>query len=251
MDDMFYMSAQQTNGNVRVRFVTDANCVITVANVVLSTTADDNFSTTISQLRTAGYNRTDRKYLIFMDANIYCGIAQVANDDRASTTNAHNSGPMYARVDAGCWGARVAAHELMHTLGAVQDSAPNTTLGLGGSDGGHCTDEYDIMCYSDAGGGQPQMNYLCPQANESRFDCNNDDYFHANPPAGSYLATHWNTAKNAFLIQNAAAAATSTPAPPTVTPGPSPTPTPSPTPVPTLDPLNIRSWVYLPVTVRE
>ena len=252
MDDLFYLSAQETGGSMRVRFVTGAGCTLQVLNVVVPANGDDTFSASISALRTLGHSRSDRKYLMFFDARIYCGIAQFANDDRAGAVNLHNSGPMYGRVDAGCWGAKTAAHELMHTLGAVQDSAPNTTNNLGGSTGGHCTDEYDIMCYSDAGGGQPPMRNICPQAHDNRFDCNNDDYFHSNPPAGSYLATRWNAAKNAFLIQTSAtvaplatATATATRPPATATPGPSPTP------LPTIDPLTLTQKVYVPLARKR
>lgn len=238
MDAMFLGSAQETGGAVRVRFVTDSACATVVANVVLPANGDDNIDQSIRALVLQGYNRADRKYLMFVDANVYCGIAQVGFDDSPGAANQHNIGPMYARVDAGCWSGRVAAHELMHTLGAVQDSAPHTTNGKSGSFGGHCVDEYDIMCYSDAGQNQPPMTYLCPSAHEDRFDCNHDDYFHTNPPTGNYLATHWNTARNAFLIQGAGnagvptAVVTSTPLAlptPSVTPLPTRTPGPSPT----------------------
>nr|HMN30431.1 Ig-like domain-containing protein [Caldilineaceae bacterium] len=56
------------------------------------------------------------------------------------------------------------------------------------------------MCYSDAPH-FPTVRYIC---NQYRFtlllDCNHDDYFHTNPPAESYLATHWNVADSEFLL---------------------------------------------------
>jgi hypothetical protein len=247
MDNYFDLSAQKTGGTLRLRFVTDANCNVVVGNAVVGTTGDDTFSNTINAVKALGYNLANRKYLMFVDAGVYCGIAQLANDDRASADNVNNVATMYGRVDnvSGCWNARVAAHELMHTLGAVQDSAPNTTNGLNGSSGGHCTDEYDIMCYSDAGGGLPPMNYLCPSSQEYRFDCNDDDYFSANPPSGSYLATHWNTAKSGFALpgNGAVATPTQTSIPPQLTPTNTPvapvstsTATQTPTTPPTLPP---------------
>lgn len=46
------------------------------------------------------------------------------------------------------------------------------------------------------------INYnVCPDpAGDSLMDCNHDDYYSTNPPANSYLAMHWNTASNQFLI---------------------------------------------------
>jgi hypothetical protein len=54
------------------------------------------------------------------------------------------------------------------------------------------------MCYND-GSGVPVRPDVCPAAHEPYFDCNKDDYFHTNPPAGSYLATRWNPARSSFL----------------------------------------------------
>jgi len=82
----------------------------------------------------------------------------------------------------------------MHTMGGVQSSAPHGTAGE------HCWDESDRMCYQDGSAGEV-LAYPCLAANERLFDCNHDDYYNTNPPAGSYLATHWNTANNAFLAQ--------------------------------------------------
>jgi hypothetical protein len=90
----------------------------------------------------------------------------------------------------------VAAHEVMHNLGGVQLSAPNASGGF------HCIDEFDVMCYSNAGSGLPQMRIDCGESgrNTTRFDCGHNDYFHTNPAPGSYLANYWNPTNNRFLI---------------------------------------------------
>lgn len=103
-DQLYYDSAAETNGTRRIRFVHDPNCTLSVLNVVLSATGDDNFSNTITELKALGYNRTDRKYMIFMDANVYCGIGTFASDDQPGQANANNIGPDYGRTDNGCWG---------------------------------------------------------------------------------------------------------------------------------------------------
>jgi hypothetical protein len=80
-------------------------------------------------------------------------------------------------------------------MGAVNSDSPNHTQY------GHCTDDYDIMCYQDGPG--TTVRIVCPdKAQDNLLDCNHDDYFNTNPPAGSYLATHWNTANNRFLINS-------------------------------------------------
>lgn len=214
-DQIYYDSAADVGTPRRIRFVHDASCVISVLNIVLSANGDDNFSNTTSQLSALGYNLSNRKYMIFMDANVLCGIGGMYLDDSAGANNNNNFGPSYGRTDNGCWGAHTVAHELNHNLGGVQDSAPNSTQA------GHCFDEKDVMCYFDSPNSPPMQNICTDSLYENRLDCNHNDYYHPNPPAGSYLATHWNTANNQFLIN------TSLP-PPT----PTPTPTATATPIP-------------------
>jgi hypothetical protein len=197
-DQIYQKSAEETNGVRRLRFVHDAgaSCQPIIAEVRIPAWSITRFDTMIAQLQAQGHSRTDRIYLAFTDATNYCGVGTLWNDDRVDSGNWNYSGPSYSRVDAGCWTGMVAAHEVMHNLGGVQLTAPNASGGF------HCIDEYDVMCYSDAGSGVPKMRFDCNQVsrNATRFDCGHNDYFHTNPAAGSYLATHWNAANNRFLI---------------------------------------------------
>ncbi|GIG61640.1 hypothetical protein Lfu02_60120 [Longispora fulva] len=194
MDTIYNESAKETGGTRHIRFVHDAACVPTVLDVGISAAAIGSFDGTINAMKALGYNRVDRKYSLITDSTVYCGIGEFRGDDRKIAANQSNFGPMFARSDSGCWNGQVMAHELGHNLGAVSYSAPNT------SHGAHCTDEYDVMCYSDSPN-YPPMRILCAdRAHENRLDCNHDDYYHTNPPAGSYLATHFNVADNVFLI---------------------------------------------------
>jgi hypothetical protein len=211
MDIIYNASAVETGGERHLRFVTSGNgtCTPVVRNVAVSDSSLTSFGGSIDAVRAAGYNRSDRKYVMFTDANVYCGIGEFAGDDRKTDANRSNSGPSYGRVDSGCWDASTAAHELGHNLGAVNYSAPNT------SNGGHCIDEYDVMCYSDSPD-HPDMVIACAdRAHDARLDCNHDDYYSTSPAGGSYLATHYNVADNLYLIKG----------PGTTPPPPPPTPT--------------------------
>ena len=211
-DASFNDSAAQTGGIRHLRFVTDASCNLIVDDVQLSTTGDDTINNTMSELRGLGYNRTDRKYLVWADANVYCGIGEIYIDDQPSQSNLNTRGDMFARADTGCWGIAghsTEAHEVMHTLGGVAKTAPHATSL------NHCYDESDRMCYADGSGAV--MQQICPTTHENLFDCNHDDYF-STAPTG-YLATHWNTASNPYLDATALPPPTLSASPTTVATG--------------------------------
>ncbi|MDI2129450.1 RICIN domain-containing protein [Yinghuangia seranimata] len=225
-DVIYNASAQETGGTRHIRYVTESDCSAVVLNVELPASELQQFGATTGALAKQGFNRKDRKYMIFADAQVYCGIGTFAGDERPGKDNMSNFGPSYGRTDNGCWSGSTAAHELGHNLGAVNNSAPNS------SKAGHCVDEWDVMCYSDSPY-YPKMQIKCPdRGGDQRLDCNHDDYYNTNPPAGSYLTTHWNVANNQFLIAGGGTGPNPTPTPttsPTKTPTGDPTPTPSPT----------------------
>ncbi len=194
VNTIFKNSAAETAGTRAVRFVHDANCIPTVLEVQLSSTGLSDLGSMENELIALGFNDNNHKYVVFADAHIYCGISDIVGDDQAGASNGNNLSFEFARTDNGCWSDVIPAHELMHSLGGVQLSAPHS------SGGWHCTDGYDRMCYSDSPY-YPTMTYACTNtAYVFMFDCGHDDYFSTNPPAGSYLATHWNSANNQFLI---------------------------------------------------
>jgi hypothetical protein len=212
-----------SGGERSIRYERDAACNVIVDEVVIPDGSVGAFGSSINALISRGYNRPDRNYLMFVDARIYCGIGTVRPDSRPDPAeNRNNSGGSYSRVDYGCWSGFVAAHEIVHNLGGVQNDAPNTSGGF------HCVDEWDVMCYVDGPG--VVMRFVCPEDEANLLDCRDDDYF-AMEPRGSYLSGAWNVANSGFLV----AAATPEPTPvPTATPVP-PTPTPKPTVTPTPD----------------
>ena len=219
VDTIFYESARQTGGSRRVRYVTETvggACRPVVRDVQIPDSAlnANDWAPLLNAVKGAGFTRTDRKYLQFVDAKIYCGIGGFAGDTRKTAQNRSNTGPEYARMDSGCWNAGTAAHELGHTLGAVNNNAPNS------SGKSHCVDEYDVMCYKD--NASTVIRIVCgDRANDQRLDCNHDDYYHTDPAPGSYLATNYNVADNPFLINDGGG--TAPPSPPTSAPPSVPT----------------------------
>ena len=231
--DQAYDDSATRDGGVRhVRWVTDPDCRLTVLHVVLSPSGDDTLPNTRTELVNLGLTSVDRKYLVFVDANVYCGISYVVGDDRPDASNPANSGPTFSRVDSACWSGStsVAAHELAHALGAVQLSAPHSNGAW------HCTDEYDRLCYDDGSGAT--LSYPCAASQEPLLDCHGDDYFNVAPAPGSWLASHWNLASSAFLEAGEPTGVAGPTASPTATASPAPTvgPTPTTSPTPTADP---------------
>lgn len=196
---VFENSAQKTGQHRYLRFVHDSLCAVKVTEVVLSTLVYDyaHWESLQDELIRLGYARGDRKYLVFLDeADKYaCGWGTPQSDDSPGSSNLNNSVAGWAVIFRTCWNDTQGStpHEISHALGAVQDSAPNSSLGW------HCIDQNDIMCYSDSPY-YPPMRTDCPDAAAwALLDCDNDDYFNPNPVAGSYLATHWNTANSIFV----------------------------------------------------
>ncbi|HKE80600.1 MAG TPA: hypothetical protein VKB54_14875 [Solirubrobacteraceae bacterium] len=132
------------------------------------------------------------------------GIAEVVNDDSAGSGNRSNTGGMAAIMwtnpstapdPSDWWQPTVMLHEITHNLGGVQQSAPNHT------DNWHCTDGEDVMCYDD-GSSQPYDPNVCARGSGAipqTYDCGHNDYFNPDPAPGTYLATHWNVYRSAFL----------------------------------------------------
>ena len=194
VDDVFAVSSEQTGGGRRVRWVHDADCLPVVQDVTVPDGAlGPDFWGTVNALQALGFDDPNRKYLTFADANQFCGIGTLYNDTRLTDNYNDGYAASYARVDANCWSTAhsVAAHELTHNLGGVQQAAPHATTN------GHCWDDADIMCYDD-GSGIP-VQQVCAAAQEDLLDCNHDDYFSTDPAPGTFLADNWNTASSSFL----------------------------------------------------
>lgn len=202
VDDVYLDSAARFGASRKVRWLTEpagGSCRVVIREVGLSPAQIGTWAGARTALRALGYQHGDRKYLIIGDPQVaegdpsVCGLGEVYPDAQTGPANRNNLGDTFARVDAPCWGSNALAHEVEHMMGAVLDAAPN-------GDKGHCKDEWDLMCYPDEQG--EQLRLTCLERDIDRlFDCNGDDYFNPNPPAGSPLTRYWNTANNDFLIK--------------------------------------------------
>ena len=149
---------------------------------------------------------THRNLLIYADGlygnDDVAGVGSLFDDDRHGANNNSNLGGLTAVVFGNGGGnpafapddrrQNTALHEISHTMGAVQDSAPHSTLA------GHCTDLDDVMCYAD-GGPNNALTHPCPNATPSPYDCGKNDYFSPAPAGGSYLDLKWNVYNSEFL----------------------------------------------------
>jgi hypothetical protein len=214
------MSAQQTGGERHVRWVTNSSCDLDIKQVRLTSATSSALSSNVNEMLGLGNDRSDRIYLMWVEASVLCGVGNVSPIDAPTSVNPNTYGPRFTRVDVPCFGI-AETHELGHNMGGVQASAPHSTSA------GHCVDEWDIMCYDDHStnprtGGVVVIDHTnkttscigtpdtagtpgtpgTPGTGYNRlYDCNHDDYFHTNPPAGNYLATHWNVANHPVLAQ--------------------------------------------------
>ncbi len=183
--------------NRHLRFVTDSNCVPYVRIIrTPSTYRLAEPGDAVSWLQ----NRENMKspYIKFLIWNYgkyanFCGMAFASGDESPiATDNLINKTAGYAVVDTTCWGSRTEMHELLHTLGAVNRSAPHSN----GS--GHCLDRHDPLCYTTS------PSYIDSHCTDDKLefvpDCNHDDYFNTtNLSPTAYLTTHWNIANSPYL----------------------------------------------------
>ena len=140
------------------------------------------------------------RFVVYVDvaaASGAYGTGEMFPDSTPGTANSNNLGGAVAVEWDWSVGRRahwdVIAHEVIHTLGGVQNGSPRS------SGAGHCFDGRDVMCYADGGSGAG--GYVTTACSVTRLDCNSDTYFNPAPATGSWLASHWNVAstRNAWL----------------------------------------------------
>jgi Divergent InlB B-repeat domain len=117
----------------------------------------------VDTLQRAGLTSSLTKYVLYYDGPIdddnICGQG---GSDRSDGTG-FGVAVVYYRSCSGVSTAAVAAHEFLHTIGAVPDAAPNDCPG---QDSGHtCDDENDIM-YPAIGGEPLSAKVLDPGRND-------------------------------------------------------------------------------------
>jgi hypothetical protein len=140
-----------------------------------------------------------------------------------NTKSRHNANAMYTSYpwmfdyQAIGWQSHNPMHELFHSMGATQgyNVTPKAPYSTGekadGTNGHHCVDGWDVMCYEDGAGSDwgPYTETRCPASSGFNtptlvpLDCGNDTYFDAVPTPGTYLANYWNVAgvENPFLAR--------------------------------------------------
>ncbi|MGZ4270429.1 MAG: hypothetical protein ACXVFK_00860 [Solirubrobacteraceae bacterium] len=217
--------AEQSGGRKAISFDMGTSCgpqdlditVVPLPRAAASYTGAANFPTLRDDVLAAlGTSVAPRDVLIMADqlsgGGTY-GLGELisskdnpgAGADRPGLDNPHNLGGLSAAIysaagstpDATGWWPTGMLHEITHNLGAVQYSAPHATPA------GHCWDGTDVMCYDDgSSGSQPYSASVCPAvagAIGEVYDCGHDDYFDPAPAPGSYLDTHWDVYRSAFM----------------------------------------------------
>jgi hypothetical protein len=183
--------ASEYGGDLSLRVVCDSAGQPAV-RVVRSSNNNSDIEAIDQEIARQGQRITGQDNVVYWgDGGCGGGVAYGNGDTRPGVENGVNNAPGIAVVYGRCPFTYM-LHEQGHSMGAVLPNAPN------GSGAGHCNDDADVMCYKD--GGPRSGNYrtnVCPSPNgnlDYYWDCNVNDYFHPNPPAGSFLATNWNLA---------------------------------------------------------
>jgi hypothetical protein len=203
---VMYQSSIQNGGQPRqIRFYENSDCSFSFRVDTISGNISD-FGNVKKQLRAQGATSPYHKFLVWVDGGTGCGQGDEYIDSRAGQDNANNTSNDFAVVWKGCWNYGE-PHELMHTLGSVSInySKDGYVYSVGSphhTQGGHCWDKHDVMCYDDGTTGSGKMSVVCSNTiNIWRYDCNKDDYFNSKLPVTSgYLSKYWNTANSRFLV---------------------------------------------------
>lgn len=192
----------------------------TAASFSSATTGADAFRQIKADLAGVLARYPGDRVLVFADgmSGGWGGNADSGTDSQPGPANAANYGTRlavvygdlgapgffsYASADEPMNGAELALHEVFHTLGAVQPDAPH------GDPYGHSTEDNELM------GMEGFMDQRCESLLPAGFviDCGGDDYFNVAPAPGSYLATHWNVARDSWFLCAPAHCADETTAP--------------------------------------
>lgn len=175
------------------------------------------------------------KYLVFADVLAFNGIAGIGYSYSGASTD-----PGYFRKSASdtlgvgnynrlysstaviykggsqdiinYWYAHTTLHELAHVMGGTLSPQGQTQVNDWATNGAHCTDGNDSLCYND---GTPTPNGTtysttqCPNGTYDQpasvpYDCRYNTYFDTETESGEFLANHWNEGgtENPFLIQS-------------------------------------------------
>ncbi len=196
-DALYNQSAHDTGGTRHVRWLMSSSCHLVITPMAVSGSTSDIAAAFRAVVASHTLGASDHA-VVFLEWGFgggVCGYGSVRTDGTAGRTNTNNHYQGLAEIANGhCREASSVAHELGHTLGAVQPSAPHRSYS------NHCYDGVaDVMCYDDGTIPSPMSAGRCPGDQLSTLDCGHDDYFDTSPAAGSYLATHWNVARSVLL----------------------------------------------------
>jgi hypothetical protein len=118
------------------------------------------FNTLVDTVAGAGFRSSLTKYVVYYDGPIdddnICGQG-------GSDGSGFGVAVVYYRSCAGVSTAAVAAHEFLHSIGAVPSAAPNNCPG---EDSGHTCDDQNDLMYPAVGGGPLSAKVLDPGRND-------------------------------------------------------------------------------------